>query len=134
RSILAESARAIADYDNAIRLDPNNADFYKNRGDAFLNAGKYDRAFADYSQAISTKPTALLYASRALVFSNKADYDRAIADCDQALKLDPNNDTAYNNRAFALIRQGDYDRAIGDLDRAIKLKPPSSASSTKRSE
>ena len=126
RSIRGEYDRAIADYDKAIRLDPNNADFYKNRGDAFLNAGKYDRAFADYSQAISTKPTALLYASRALVFSNKADYDRAIADCDQALKLDPNNDTAYNNRAFALIRQGDYDRAIGDLDRAIKLNPASS--------
>jgi tetratricopeptide (TPR) repeat protein len=68
----------------------------------------------------------LLYAGRALVFSNKADYDRAIADCDQALKLDPSNDTAYNNRAFALIRQGNYDRAIGDLDRAIKLAPASS--------
>ena len=61
-----------------------------------------------------------------MVYSTKADYDRAIADSDQALKLDPNNDTAYNNRAFALIRQGDYDRAIGDLDRAIKLNPASS--------
>jgi tetratricopeptide (TPR) repeat protein len=106
-----------------ISTKPNNAEFYYKRGTAFINKGDYDRAIADYDQAIRLKPTTSAYGSRALAYSSKGEYDRAIADCDQALKLDPNNDTAYNNRAFASIKKGDYDRALADLDRAIKLEP-----------
>ena len=116
RGIRGEYDRAIADFDKAIRLDPNNAEFYYKRGTAFINKGDYDRAIADYDQAIRLKPTTSAYGSRALAYSSKGEYDRAIADCDQALKLDPNNDTAYNNRAFASIKKGDYDRALADLD------------------
>ena len=122
RSIRGEYDRAIADYDKAIRLDPNNADFYKNRGDAFLK-GEYDRAIADYDQAIgSNRPRCFMLAAR---WPPTRPTTTAPSPMRPSLKLDPNNDTAYNNRAFALIRQDD-DRAIGDLDRAIKLNPASS--------
>jgi tetratricopeptide (TPR) repeat protein len=43
--------RAIADFDRAIKLDPNYADAYVDRGIAFYRSGEFDRAFADMAQA-----------------------------------------------------------------------------------
>jgi tetratricopeptide (TPR) repeat protein len=39
-----------------IRLDPNFAEAYNNRGVACYAKGKYDRAVADYNQAIALNP------------------------------------------------------------------------------
>src|SRR5262249_2395559 len=43
--------RAIADYDQAIRLNPKYALAYNNRGTAYRYKGDYDRAIVDYDQA-----------------------------------------------------------------------------------
>ena len=40
----------------AIRLDPNNASAYNNRGFAYGSKGDYDRAIADYTEAIRLDP------------------------------------------------------------------------------
>jgi tetratricopeptide (TPR) repeat protein len=45
--------RAIADYTEAIRLDPGLALAYNNRGFAYSHKGDNDRAIADYDQAIN---------------------------------------------------------------------------------
>src|SRR5882724_10035228 len=47
---------AIADYNEAIRLDPKNAAAYNNRGFAYGQKGDYDKALADFSEAIRLKP------------------------------------------------------------------------------
>src|SRR5437016_1925492 len=48
--------QAIADYSEAIRLDPKNADIYSRRGTAYQLKSDYDRAIADYSEAIRLDP------------------------------------------------------------------------------
>ena len=47
--------RAIKDYEEAIRLDPNEPLYIKNRANAFRVAGQYDRAIADYRKALTLK-------------------------------------------------------------------------------
>ena len=47
--------RAIQDYDEALRLNPNNALYLKNRGNAFRIIGQYRSAIADYRKALSLK-------------------------------------------------------------------------------
>src|SRR5437763_4529591 len=47
-----ELAKAIADYDEAIKHDPQQAAAYNNRGIAFVSAADYDNAITDYDQAI----------------------------------------------------------------------------------
>ena len=49
-------ADAIADYDEAIRLKPNDAGAYLNRGIAKQKQGQYEAAIADYDEAIRLKP------------------------------------------------------------------------------
>jgi tetratricopeptide (TPR) repeat protein len=56
--------RAIADYDEAIRLNPNFANAYKNRAGVWKVKGDLDRATADYNEAIRLDPKMALGESR----------------------------------------------------------------------
>ncbi|MFL5091077.1 MAG: tetratricopeptide repeat protein, partial [Xanthobacteraceae bacterium] len=46
-----DNDRAIADYNEAIRLDPKDPVFYRNRGMAYKATRGFDRALWDYSKA-----------------------------------------------------------------------------------
>ncbi|MDR0304925.1 MAG: tetratricopeptide repeat protein [Chitinispirillales bacterium] len=48
--------RAIADFNEAIRIDPNNAIVRGNRGNAYFMKNDYDRAIADFKEAIKLNP------------------------------------------------------------------------------
>jgi tetratricopeptide (TPR) repeat protein len=96
---------------------------YNDRGNAYAIKADYDRAIADYDQAIQHDPTyALAYNGRGVAYKEKdGDYDRAIAEYNHAIQLDPNFARAYNSRGFAYAAKGDNDRAIADYTRAIAL-------------
>jgi tetratricopeptide (TPR) repeat protein len=90
---------AIADYDAAIRLNPNDSRAYGNRGLTYGDKGDYDRAIADFSEAIRLDPNnADAYNGRGIAHGHQGDYDRAISDYDEALRLQPNGAGAYTNR------------------------------------
>jgi tetratricopeptide (TPR) repeat protein len=81
--------RAIADYTEAIRLDPQFAIAYNNRGVSY-NGGKkdYDRAIADYTEAIRLNPQyALAYNNRGNAYQAKGNQARADADFAEARRL-----------------------------------------------
>jgi Flp pilus assembly protein TadD len=48
--------RAIADYNEALRLDPNKTNAYVNRGYAYSNKGDYRHARAEYEKALQLDP------------------------------------------------------------------------------
>src|SRR5689334_10179029 len=51
-----DNERAVADLNEAIRLDPKLAMAYNNRGAYYNEQGDNDRAIADYNQAIRLDP------------------------------------------------------------------------------
>jgi Flp pilus assembly protein TadD len=121
--------RAIADYTEALQLDPNYAlaitnlaIAYANRGIAYYNKKDYDRAIADYTQAIRIEPSANRYYNRGIAYSGKKDYDRAIADYTQAIRIEP-SDGRYNSRGNAYYNKKDYNRAIADYTEALRINP-----------
>jgi len=116
--------RAIADHTEAIRLNPNHAGAYNNRGVAYAEKGDHDRAIADYTQAIRLNPDyADAYSNRGGAYSSNGDYDRAITDYTRAIRLNPNYAGAHYNRGNAYINKGDLDMAITDFTQAIRLNP-----------
>ena len=81
---------AIADYSEAIGLDPNNADNYLTRASVCRYAGKYDEAIADFTTVIRLAPKfARAYFERGVTNLYVHSLPKALADLDQASELDP---------------------------------------------
>ena len=117
-----DSDRAIADFSEAIRINPRSADAFFIRANAYSRAGDFDRAIADYNETIRIDPNhAKSYDGRGFAYYRKGEYDRTIADENEALRLDPKYANAYNNRGIAYGQKGDDDRAFADYDRAILI-------------
>ncbi|HUT14508.1 MAG TPA: tetratricopeptide repeat protein [Thermoguttaceae bacterium] len=116
--------RAIADCNEAIRLDPKSALAYCGRATAYFWKDDYDSAIADYTEAIRLNPKdAGAYFGRSLAYFAKGDDDSAIADYTEAIRVDPKNAFAYYGRGRAYYSKHDYDLAIGDYSEAIRLNP-----------
>src|SRR6266540_1228156 len=116
--------RAIADYSEAIRLDPNYALAFYRRANSWQAKGDNDRAIADFNESIRLDPKdPCAFYNRAMAWSDKGERDRAIADYSEAIRLAPTYAVAFNNRGNAWGDKGDHDRAIADYDAAIRLKP-----------
>lgn len=127
---------AIAELNEAIRLDHNYADAYYYRGLAFKNTGDFDQALTDYSESIRLAPDDASYAynERGEVNRKKGDLDQAIADYTEAIRLAPETIDADEddnravdfrvNRAVAYRLKGEYDKAIADdTESAFALVP-----------
>ncbi|HCK84835.1 MAG TPA: hypothetical protein DHW63_10060 [Hyphomonadaceae bacterium] len=118
-----EHGRAIADFTEAIRLEPR-AEAFAFRGVAYYDQGDHARAIADYNEAIRLDPRlALAFNNRGLAHYDQGNLARAIADYNEAVRLDPRLALAFNNRGFAYLGQGAYPRATADFDEAIRLDP-----------
>ena len=116
--------RAIVDFNEAIRLNPQLAEAYDNRGVTWGDKGDYDRAIADFDAAIRLNPQlARAYHSRGFAWSTKGEYDRAIADFDRAIRLDSKNAVAYEDRGVTRFAQGQFEFAEGDFSAALRLNP-----------
>ncbi len=80
-----ENDRAIADYDQALRLVPDYAGVYNNRGLAYWRKGEYDRAIADYEQALRLDPDlAFAYNGRGRANFYRGRFAQAVADMGKA--------------------------------------------------
>ena len=116
--------QAIARYNQAIHLNPNDALAYNGRGQAYYAQGDYDQAIANYSRAIYLEPNnANAYHKRGQAYYDQGSYDQAIADYDQAIDLNPNNPLTYNSRGNAYYGRGNYNQAISNYSRALRLNP-----------
>jgi protein O-mannosyl-transferase len=119
-------ARAVADYNKAIEVNPYYYVAYGSRGNICLGKGALEEALADYTIAITIKPEdPLNHNNRGLVYMAKNDLESALAGFNKALELDPNFYNAFYNRALVYVRQGQYDQALSDFDKALRLEPGS---------
>ena len=115
---------AITHYTEAVRLNPEYAEAYYNRGKAYDDKEEFDRAIQDLDKAIDLNPKyAEAYYNRGKAYDDKEEFDRAIQDYNKAIDLNPKYAEAYYNRGKAYGRKTEFDRAIQDLDKAIDLNP-----------
>jgi tetratricopeptide (TPR) repeat protein len=114
--------QAIAKHGPALGLQPNEAEFYRERGIAAYRGGDFHRAIADLDQAIRLDPNdAKAYNIRANAWDYVGASDRALADYDEAIRHDPNNPAVFHDRGMMWRRKGELDRALVDMDRAIRF-------------
>ena len=92
----------IADYSEALRLNPDYAEAFNNRGVARKSKGDLEGAIADYSEALRLNPQdALAFNNRGNARKNQGDLEGAIADYSEALRLNPQDTDAFTGRGNA---------------------------------
>lgn len=117
------SREKILFYSKAIALDPNYAEAYNNRGNAYYDRKEYELALKDYSKAIAIRRDyAIAYDNRARLYFYNKDYEKALKDLNKAIELLPNDSYAYYHRGRIYYEKNDDDQAIINFDKAIRLK------------
>ena len=105
-------------------LQSNPADFnaLANRGVGFRMTGEYDRAVADFNQAMRLDPknVAVLFLERGLAYEGSSDSQMAITDLSEALRRDSSLVQAYFGRAIAYEAVGQHDLSTTDLREATR--------------
>ena len=115
---------AIADCDQALKINPQDVNAYINRGNAKHFMGNHEGAIADYDQALAIDPQLVgAYNNRGKAKGDMGDHKGAIADLDHALTIDPQDAEVYNNRGNTKGSMGDYESAIADFDQALTIDP-----------
>jgi tetratricopeptide (TPR) repeat protein len=115
---------AIAEFTEAIRLDPNNSFAYFLRGYAYKEKKQYDRAINDLTTAIRLDPNNYVaYTCRGYVYTFIDQDDQAISDYTMAISLNPDDSSTYYKRGRTYYVKDQYDQAISDCTMAINLDP-----------
>jgi tetratricopeptide (TPR) repeat protein len=117
-----DAARAMADLDRALALDPSDGDALSTRGTVYFAAGDYSRALEDLNGAVRARPySASVRNNRGTALLAVGKYDEAIADFTRAIELRPRFAEGYLNRALARGVKKEFALAVPDLDRSIAL-------------
>ena len=119
-----EFDKALESYNKILKIDPNNAKAYYNRGFTYNGLEQYDEALKDYDTAITLEPNNTNgYHSRGFTYNILKQYDKALKNYNKAIELNPNHKHAYNNRGTTYGNLEQYDEALKDFDKAIELNP-----------
>ena len=126
---------ALADMNEAIKLEPHFAGYFINRAFMKYNLDDYFGAMADYDYALELDPTSVAaHFNRGLLNVEVSENDKAIKDFTYVLNSDPNNFLARYNRALLYAKTGQYDKAIPDYDAVLEKYPDFEAGLFARSE
>lgn len=113
-----DNENAIADLNEAIRLDPKNQMAIIARANRYEAVDKADQALADLNAAIKLNPNH--YAIRATYYERAGKHTQALADFEKAIQANPGN---YAGRAQYFVRAGDWGKALEDYDKVIESAP-----------
>jgi len=115
-----QSDDAMIHYGEAIKLVPNYADAYYNRGNVLFAAGRIDEAMTDWERALQLQPNdADAHTSMGNAFLRQGLLKEAIAHYEQASALAPDDPHSRINIAWVLATSSDA--SIRDGARAVEF-------------
>lgn len=83
-------ARALREYEAALRADPDSIHALRGKARALLQLGRHAEALAAFDEAIRRDPaTGATYANRGILLDRMGRHHEALADYERALELDP---------------------------------------------
>jgi tetratricopeptide (TPR) repeat protein len=144
---MKEYGKAIAEYNEAIRLAPDSPYAYHGRAVVWSAKLEYDKAINDFNDAIrlysivfnpfhdgsesgenlfqsfAVPLLADAHYGRGNVWLAKKEYDKALADYTEFIHLNPRLPTAYTCRGAVWQLKGECNKALADYSEAIRIDP-----------
>jgi tetratricopeptide (TPR) repeat protein len=119
----SEYDRALTDYEQAIKLNPNSPSAFNNRCWTGAVVGRLQQAVDDCTESLRLEPNiANTHENRGFAFLKMGDFDRALADYEIALRLDPNRADNHYGRGIARLKKGDRG-GEADVAKAKAISP-----------
>ena len=116
--------KQLADFDAAVKADPENTDAWQGRALIHLERGESEKAIADLEKLVekeANNPAAIGALAEAL--TNLKKYDEAIKYSDKVIEIAPRSTLGYSLRARVHILKDDLKSALSDLTEALKINP-----------
>ncbi|MBA4357997.1 MAG: hypothetical protein C0405_09775, partial [Desulfovibrio sp.] len=100
--------------------EPASAEEFFQRANSWGRQGQYDKALADFDQAIRLKPDYThAHFNRAMALADMGQLPQAVAGYTKVLELDPGFLPVFNDRGRLLLKMGRVKEALADFDRAV---------------
>ena len=116
--------RALAAYNRAIRLNPDNLEAYASRGAVHFFQGNYELAEADFKFVLDKNPfQADAYTAYGSVLAAKGRFEDALNVLNSAVMLKPSKPEIFFSRAGVYFMLGRYKEAVADYTSVIHLHP-----------
>jgi protein O-mannosyl-transferase len=123
-----QRGRAIAEYGEALRIEPRYPEAHNNLALALAAEGKTQEALAHYQDAVHLMPDYVnAHTNMANLLDESGRGEEAIAHYREAIRLDPTHVLARVNLAVTLARAGRLGEAIAELEAALRLDPGNEA-------
>lgn len=115
---------ALQEINKAIQFDPDNAEYYNDRGVTLQALRRYKDALKDNKKAIDLQPNnACYHDSLGVTYHELEQYDKALEEACKAIELDSGNAGFYDSRGATYFTMGKFQEALADMDVAIELEP-----------
>jgi len=122
-----ELSKALKDFNQALKIQPENGDFYYSRSQVYERLEDTDLALADLAKAVelitSELGRSMAFSQRAGIYQKQGKLDESIKDYTDAIRLAPQFAYHFDNRGNVYSEKHSYEKAITDYSEAIKLEP-----------
>lgn len=119
-----DEKQRLADYDEAIRLNPRNVNAWRSRGLYYLAQNKEKEALESFMKLLDQDPdNAMAHQAIAEVLVKTDKYDEAIEHLTKSIEINPDSSLGYTLRARIYGIQGKTEQAVADLDQALNNQP-----------
>ncbi len=116
--------QAISDFDQALRLQPDQPGLLFQRAAARASAGQVEKALEDYDLVLQIQPDdGPALAARGALRHDTGDFAGAARDYEAALALEPANARLHYGRGLAFLELDEHERALGEFENVLKLEP-----------
>ena len=119
-----QSAKAIAAYQQALRINPGIAEAWNNLGIAYDDVGQFDKAIEASQQALRINPEdATTWHNLGVAYGKAGQPAKAIEASQQALRINPEDATMWNNLGVVYGKAGQSAKAVEAYEQALRINP-----------
>jgi len=119
-----QPAAALAEFEEALRLNPKDPAAYYNAANALLRLGRRDEAIGHFRAALQLQPDYFdAHTNLGEAFMHAGRFPEAVKQYEAAVLMEPDLPEAYYNLGNALSQAGREPAAIRELQWALRLRP-----------
>jgi tetratricopeptide (TPR) repeat protein len=114
---------AIAKYDAALKIDPNNSIVIYEKAFTLYASGKSNDAITILEKLVTTDKSARVYALLGNIYDERKDFDKAVNNYTKGVAVAPKDGNLWYNLSVSYFIQKNYAQAEAAATEAIKINP-----------